>query len=231
MSEAPIDLDEIRGQFSGEVRLFPLPSLVLFPDGLAPLKVFERRYVEMVRDAVEDDTLIAIALLQPGWEADYQGNPPIHPTVCVGKILRYQQLPSGKYDVLLFGLFRARIEEELPSYPYRRARVAIIDEVSEHGQVEQIASRMRRALDLVPGRLSVIWEMRRMANQLRGVDAGAGRYADAVAIASDLRPDDRYELLAEPNVLRRLDRLINLLEERAQESAPSAPSTDNPRLN
>ena len=227
----PLDTEKILADFDGEVRLFPLPNLVLFPDAFAPLKVFEDRYIKLVEDAIEDDGLIALALLKDGWEEDYAGNPAIHPTVCVGKILRQRRLPSGKFDVLLYGLFRARILEELGSYPYRTARVEVVSDVVPPMQVDRIARRVRRALDLMPGRRSVIWEMRRMANQLRGVDAGPGRYADAVANASDLQHDARYELLSEPDVLRRLERLIHLLEERAYEGAPQVPSGTRPELN
>lgn len=231
MQGAPIDLEQILGDFQGEVRLFPLPNLVLFPDSFAPLKIFEERYVALVEDARDDDGLIAMALLQPGWESDYAGNPPIHPVVCVGKILRQRKLPSGKYDILLYGLFRGRILEEIDGAPYRRARVAIQEDVTDRGLAEALARRVRRALDLVPGRQSTIWEMRRMANQLRGVDAAPGRYADAVANASDLQPEARYELLAEPDVLRRLDLLIELLEQRAYRGAPSVPPGTEPHLN
>lgn len=231
MGDSVVDLPAILRQFDGEVRLFPLPNLVLFPDGLAPLKVFEERYVHMVREALEDDGLIALALLESGWEDDYLGNPGIHRVVCVGKILRSKSLPSGKYDILLYGLFRARILEEIASYPYRRARVETMDDLAPPSEAEAIAKRVRRALDLVPGRRGVIHEMRHMATELRGVDAGAGRYADAVANASDLRPGDRYELLAERNVLRRLERLIELLETRAYSDAPHAPPGTIPHLN
>ena len=231
MHGSPLDIEGIQSSFDGEVRLFPLPNLVLFPDAFAPLKVFEDRYIKLVEDAIEDDNLIALALLKDGWEEDYAGNPEIHPTVCVGKILRQRRLPSGKFDVLLYGLFRARIVEELGTYPYRRAQVEVVSDVVAPMQVERIARRVRRALDLVPGRRSVIYEMRRMANQLRGVDAGPGRYADAVANASDLQHDARYELLSEPDVLRRLERLIGLLEARAYQDAPSAPPGTRPDLN
>ncbi|MDA1196184.1 MAG: LON peptidase substrate-binding domain-containing protein [Planctomycetota bacterium] len=231
MQGTPLDTDAILRSFDGEVRLFPLPNLVLFPDAFAPLKVFEDRYVRLVEDAIEGDGLVALALLKAGWEEDYVGAPEIHPTVCVGKILRQRRLSSGKFDVLLYGLFRARILEELGAYPYRRARVEIVEDQIPATQLDRIARRVRRALDLVPGRKGVISEMRRMANQLRGVDAGAGRYADAVANASDLLPDARYELLSEPDVLRRLDRLIGLLEARAYEGAPPAPRGTRPELN
>lgn len=233
MSSALIDLSEIRENFDGEVRLFPLPSLVLFPDGIAPMRMFEKRYVAMTADAIEDDGLVTTALLRPGWdEGDaYQGNPPIFPVVTVGKILRHEKGPTGQYSVLLYGLFRARIEAEIPHEPYRRARVTVLDDVAGNADADTIAQRMQRALELVPGKQSIIWEMRRMSNQLRGVDARAGRYADAVANASDLSPGDRYELLAEPNVLERFERLIKLLENRAYEEGPQVSPNTRPSMN
>ena len=229
----PIDVPEILETFSGEVRLFPLPNLVLFPDGIAPLRVFEPRYVQMTKDALADDEIIATALLRPGWEVGetYQGNPPIFPVVTVGKILRHSQVPTGKFELLLYGLFRARILAEVPHEPYRKARVTVLSDEAPTEQAERIARRMRRAFELVPGKQSMIWEMRRMANQLRGVDAAAGRYADAVADVSDLTPGDRYELLAEQDVLQRFERLIELLEEKAYQDAPSVPPRTRPNLN
>ena len=231
MQGAPLDVPGILDRFDGVARIFPLPSLVLFPDVFVPLKVFEDRYVEMVRDALATDNLIAIALLQPGWQEDYEGRPPIHDVVCIGSILKHNALPTGEYDILLYGLARAVIEEELPSEPYRKARVRLLEDMASTAQAETIARRMKRALDLVPGRQSMIWELRRVANQIRGVDASAGRYADAVANAGDLQPEDRYQVLAETDVLKRFDRLISILEMRAQQDAPTAPQVRKPSLN
>ena len=120
---------------------------------------------------------------------------------------------------------------EIGTFPYRQATVEVQDDLAPPIHAETIARHVRRALDMVPGRQSVIWEMRRMANQLRGIDSTAGRYADAVANASDLQPEDRYELLAECDVLRRLERLIAMLEERAYTAAPAAPPGTQPNLN
>ena len=68
MHDIKVDIARVLASFDGEVRLFPLPNLVLFPDAFAPLKVFEDRYVRLVEDAVEDDGLVALALLEDGWE-------------------------------------------------------------------------------------------------------------------------------------------------------------------
>ena len=37
MTSPPLDVDKVLKEFSGEVPLFPLPSLVLFPDTIVPL--------------------------------------------------------------------------------------------------------------------------------------------------------------------------------------------------
>ena len=70
----------------------------------------------------------------------------------------------------------------------------VLEDVAEPVHAEALARRVHRALDLVPGSRSMIHEMRRMANQFRGMDAAPGRYADAVANASDLHPEARYEV-------------------------------------
>src|SRR5256885_9707642 len=97
------------GQFTGAARLFPLPNLVLFPQVVQPLHVFEQRYRQMTADALAGDRLIAMALLRPGWEADYDGRPAIHPVACLGRVVADQRLDDGRYNLLLRGLARVRV--------------------------------------------------------------------------------------------------------------------------
>jgi Lon protease-like protein len=227
----PVDIPRILADFRGEVRLFPLPGLVLFPDGVAPLKVFEPRYLAMVKEAAEDDLLIAMALLRPGYELDYEGSPPIHPVVCLGRILRTKEQDDGKMDLLLYGIARARVRAELPSSPFRRARVDLIEDRAPPESAVRIAERMQKALSMIPGRQPMLWSLRKMAEQLRGLDSSPGRYADAVANASDLSPDTLYELLAEPDVLRRFEILIQSLRRKGMEGAPPSVASEDPRLN
>ncbi len=231
MAAPQLDVRAILDTFSGNARLFPLPSVVLLPDGFAPLNVFEDRYVKMVEDAVPDDGLIATALLKPGYEADYEGRPEIHPVVCLGKILRHRKKPNGHVEILLYGIARGRIREEVASAPYRVARVDLLSDVVPPGNDEVVAHRMRRALEMIPGRKPMVWGLRRMSEQVRGIDAAPGRYADAVAHASDLPRDVLYELLEEVDVLRRFEILIHHLESKAAEDAPRAVDVADPHLN
>lgn len=95
--------------FSGTVRLFPLPGTVLFPHVMQPLHIFEPRYCEMLRDALAGDRLIAIAGLEPGWEPHYEGRPPVYPIACLAKITSHQAQPDDRHNVLLLGVRRVRI--------------------------------------------------------------------------------------------------------------------------
>src|SRR6266850_1100925 len=100
-------------KFAGLARLFPLPNLVLFPHVAQPLHVFEPRYRQLTADALAGDRLVTMALLVPGWEDQYHLSPPIHPVVCVGRIHQEECLADGRYNLLLQGLSRARVAEEL----------------------------------------------------------------------------------------------------------------------
>ena len=128
----PWDAPELQfdaNTFSGVVRLFPLPNLVLYPHVMQPLHIFEDRYREMLEDALADDQLIAMALLEPGWEQDYDSRPPVEPLACLGKVVAHHRLEDGRYNVLLLGVQRVRIVQELdPLRSFRQAQVELIED-------------------------------------------------------------------------------------------------------
>src|SRR5437016_3846626 len=96
------------------VRLFPLPNLVMFPHVVQPLHIFEPRYCAMLEDALADDRQIAMVLLEPGWQRDYEGRPAIAVVGCLGKIVAHERLPTGRHNILLRGVSRLAIRRELP---------------------------------------------------------------------------------------------------------------------
>src|SRR5437588_12933760 len=99
------DVPEL-SEFGGIARLFPLPNLVLFPALVQGLHIFEPRYRQMTADALDGDRLIVLALLRPGWEADYAGQPRIFPVACLGRIITEQRLVDGRFNLILRGLRR-----------------------------------------------------------------------------------------------------------------------------
>ena len=101
------------------IPIFPLPNVVLFPNVFLPLHIFEPRYRAMVADALAGDRIIGMVLLQPGFEADYEGRPPVYPVGCAGVITHSEPLPDGRFNIVLRGLEKFRItgEDDEPAVP------------------------------------------------------------------------------------------------------------------
>ena len=114
--------------FSGIVRLFPLPNLVLFPGIVQSLHIFEPRYRKMMEDALAGDQTIAMTMIRSS-DSNTGKQPQIHSVICIGKIVAHTQLEDGRFNLLLQGVARARIVRELAvEQPYRMAEVEILDE-------------------------------------------------------------------------------------------------------
>ncbi len=105
-----LDLNNVANlkNFSGVVPLFPLSSVVFFPNTLLPLHIFEPRYKEMVNAAINNEKIIGMALLKPGWESDYYGNPDVYDIIGMGRIVSSDVFEDGKINIILYGLKRAK---------------------------------------------------------------------------------------------------------------------------
>src|SRR5262249_62182826 len=91
---------------------FLLPYVWLFPHALLPLHVFEPRYREMTRDLLAGDHLLSIVRLRPGFEREYEGRPAVYEVAGVGEVVQSYTFPDGRYDILVRGIGRVRMERE-----------------------------------------------------------------------------------------------------------------------
>lgn len=105
--------------------LFPLPNVLLLPETILPLHIFEPRYQTMLSDALAGERLLGIQLLNPAGPPDDAGRPAVFEVGCAGEVVEHESLEDGRSNVLLRGTFRYRIagERETPT-PYRVAEVA-----------------------------------------------------------------------------------------------------------
>ena len=102
--------------------LFPLPNVVLFPQVLLPLHVFEPRYRQMVKDVAAGEELIGMILLR-GPEGS-GGVPDVYSVGCAGRMVRKVDLADGRSNILLQGVREFVLEEQYFDRPYRTAAVA-----------------------------------------------------------------------------------------------------------
>ena len=189
------------------IPIFPLPNVVLFPNVFLPLHIFEARYRAMVADALAGDRVIGMALLQPGYQADYQGRPPVYPVGTAGVITHTEALPDGRFNIVLRGIEKFRILEEDASRPYRVARVEPLPELT--GDVERDAVRdQRRKLEAVLKRtIELAGSEPTFAPSVSDADV-----VNALAQYLDLEPIERQALLERDGVLARAQGLAELLE-------------------
>jgi Lon protease-like protein len=220
-------------KFEGRARLFPLPQAVFFPETVLPLHIFEPRYLQMTADALAGDRLITMVLLKPGWQKDYYLRPAIHAVGCVGRIVTERQLARGHYDILLHGLARVRILEEVEDDKlYRSARVQEMDECELMSSAEE-SNRLRERLSgIARGWFKDARRPEDLFHHVVQERMSLGVFCDVLSSLLLLPAEFKQELLAEPNVPRRSRLLMGFLEthqppEPVDDSSDSSPFSAN----
>ncbi len=196
------------------IPIFPLQAVTLFPHTTQPFHIFEPRYRAMVADALEGDSIIGMIMLQPGHEAEYEGRPPIFDVGCAGVIIAAEELPDGRYNIVLDGTVKFRVLSEDTSRPYRLAEVEALPEVvevSDRPLLDQRRQQLERAaLSVFPGM------------QLPPSDLSDEELIDGLSLLLPLEPVDRQELLEADGPVERALRLIRLLVGEGRRAALSS---------
>ena len=209
---SPDDFTFHTDSFGGVVRLFPLPNLVMFPHVVQPLHIFEPRYREMMQDALAGDRLIAMAVLAPGWASDYEGRPPLAPVACLGRVAAHHALADGKFNLLLIGVARLQILEELPpERSFRQARATLLtDDFPAAGAKQRavLESRLRAAFK---ARLAEQQHAVQELDQLLGTEMSLATLTDLVGYTLDFEMDFKLRLLGEVDVDQRAALLLERL--------------------
>jgi len=218
MSEAALDALELNA-----LSVFPLPNASLFPGALLPLHVFEARYRDLIRDALAGSKTLAIARLKPGFEADYEGRPPVFEVCGAGRIVEHVAHPDGRYHVLLRGISRVRILGELPPATlYRVVRGEVIDDLPVD---PALGSALERKISQLWTVLSPeLPEVLRDLNEVTQGVEGIGAFADRVAAVMAGDAELGQVLLAEPDPCERLQIIAERLQTLSDSLTPTSRS-------
>lgn len=193
------------------IPLFPLPGTVLIPHTMLPLHVFEERYRDMIDDAMDSNRYIAVPRLRPGWEQGYEGRPAVYETAGFGKIVRYDPLPDGRANIVILGLGRIGIRDELErDVLYRVAEgVLLSDECNSNvsafeGQIRRL--RMMLA-QIAGGRPQLVERVAPLMSQ----EMGAVPFVNALAHLVLPNVDARQRYLEIHSVSERVEVVETLL--------------------
>ncbi len=201
----------------GTIPVFPLPDLVFFPHAVLPLHIFEPRYRKMTEDALRGERLIAMGLLNPGWEKDYDGHPDIAPLGCAGLIEDEVRLPDGRFNIRLRGLARIEFLSFVQESPYRIARVRVLEDRNDQDG-PQVEEDKKRLLAVCAGLLQ---EFSGRDSQAFALDSALPFAAAVNALCQSLAMETREKLalLGLDDVRERCRGLLGILEERWREIA------------
>ncbi len=187
------------------IPVFPLAGALLFPRAQLPLHIFEPRYRAMVRDAMATDRLIG--MIQPKDEAAV---PRLFEIGCIGRIIGSEELEDGRFNIVLAGVSRFRVADEVQvSTPYRQVD-ADRSGFDDDAEAEPLASIQRAELER---------EARRYADALGyGVDWEAvGRLDDemlvnGIAQIAPLDVGSKQALLEAGDIAARADLLVQFMQ-------------------
>lgn len=191
--------------------IFPLPNVVFFPQTRLPLHIFEPRYRQMVREALETDERIGVVLLEQGWQHQYFGAPPVHSIATLGTIEHALPLDDGRYNILLRGDVRVEIVEEVSRVPYRTARVVARPETL--GSPEEALMHREWLADLARQYIAFLPDQTEVPEI---ASAALEPLTNALIMSLTLDSDEKQSLLALDQLFERAERVRTELEARIE---------------
>ena len=204
------DHDELRARLARalpRLKVFPLPGVVVLPGTPAPFLVFEPRYRQLVADALAGDAFLAVPTLASD-EGASQDRAPVHPIAGAGLIESHEDLPDGRFQIVLRGVARVRLAEELDNgKPYREFRAELLEDVYPPAGSAALEAQVR-ALESLVLQLSDVLPPESGAPQLAEYAARCATpsaLADLVAAAVVSEPGQRLAVIEQLDVKKRLD--------------------------
>ena len=197
--------------------VFPLTGALLLPGSRLPLHIFEPRYRNMIEDALADQPFIGMIQPFANAPANYREggdpnaeveNPDLYEIGCVGHLEQWERLPDGRFLIVLRGVRRFRVQEELPlKRGYRRVEASYTDfsgDLDEEA-VPVEGENLRQTLRQFGERhgLQLDWDA---LEELSGVTL-----LNRIAMGLPFPPAEKQALLEAESVEARLDLLLALL--------------------
>ena len=104
------------------IPVFPLSNFIIFPKTTVPLNIFEPRYIQMIDDSMKSHRLIG--MIQPKKSGELK-KPDLYQVGCLGKITSFNETDDGRYLIIINGVSRFSIREEINSDKlYRLCKVS-----------------------------------------------------------------------------------------------------------
>jgi Lon protease-like protein len=196
-------------KFPNKISVFPLSNFIFFPNTNVPLNIFEPRYIEMINDSMKSSRLIG--MVQPKKNMGRSTNG-LYDIGCLGKITSFSETEDGRYLIVLNGLSRFKIVEEIKNDKlYRECKISFEEfENDTNTNKEDIKFS---DLKLIFKDFKSFFEKRGFAINWNELEKQSlEQTINALAMASPFSLEEKQILLETKNLSLRKDKLEEILK-------------------
>lgn len=191
------------------IPVFPLNGALLFPRGQLPLNIFEPRYLNMLDDAMSGERLIG--MIQPAPGDQDRLSPALSSVGCVGRVTSFSETDDGRYLIVLTGVCRFAVAEELDvRLPYRMVR-ADYSAFEADLSADPVAPADARE-DLIAALEGYLKRNSLRADWTELGEAPIEALVHALSAACPFSPLEKQALLETPDLVSRIETLMALLD-------------------
>ena len=191
------------------IPVFPLSNFIIFPKTTVPLNIFEPRYVQMIDDCMRSNRIIG--MIQPKKTGEIK-KPNLYEIGCIGKITSFNETRDGRYLIIINGLCRFRILEELNTEKlYRKCEVSYdgfeldLSSKKDDSKVSDLKSIFIKLKNLFKKQGYII-NWKDIENQ------NPSQTLNTLSMASPFTLEEKQILLETKNFNSRKEKLENILE-------------------
>ena len=192
-----------------EIPIFPLSNFIIFPETAVPLNIFEPRYLQMINDSMKSNKLIG--MVQPK-KTGKLNKPDLYDVGCVGKITSFNETNDGRYLIVINGINRFKIiEEVLTEKLYRICKISY--ENFSNDIIEKKENINFSDLQLIFKNLKSIFEKKGfIINWSELKNQNLNQTINTLSMASPFSLEEKQILLESTNIKSRKHKLEEILK-------------------
>ena len=191
-----------------KIPIFPLSNFIIFPNTNVPLNIFEPRYIQMVDDSMQGNRMIG--MIQP--KKKNNQIPQLYNIGCMGKITSFNETNDGRYLIILNGISRFKILEEVKTDKlYRECNVSFTEFKNDlKKKVEEIKFS---DLELIFKNLKSLFKKQGYVINWKEVERqNLDQTINTLSMASPFSLEEKQSLLESINLKVRKERLEKILK-------------------
>ena len=188
--------------------ILPLKDSVVFPDSMMPLAVGQERSIQLVDEAVSNDSTIALVATRTA-EDEPQSADDIYEVGTAALIHKMIRVPDGTLRILVQGVRRVRLDRLVQTEPYLVGEFSDLPDVEgPETEVDALARNVEALFSRVIGLVPYL------PDELQLAAANAedpSTLANLIATTLRLKTPEKQELLEEAEIEARLRKLTVIL--------------------